>query len=126
MNLAQVVDYNPDTRRYRINPEKARLPVRAAAAAAAPIVVREHHAKPKDERPVVSGVRRALRDAGEEVMRVLRASREHLTFMQLSRALPHVPQTTLHVRLSNMVARGDIVREGESRDYRYTATEACS
>lgn len=124
MNLAQVIDFDYEKRTYRIVPEKGYQPNRPARTAATPLVVREHHAPKSDDRPAESGVRRALRQAGREVMSVLQKSTERLTFGQLAKALPHVAATTLQVRLSNMVSRGDVVREGEFRDYRYGASTA--
>lgn len=130
MNLAQVIDFDYETRTPRISLEKARcdqpLPPRNQAAAAGEPVVREHRAPTGDGRRHESCVRRALRKGGREVMATLRAGADFLSFSQIRSALPHVSERTLHVRLSIMVSRGDVVRSGEFRDYRYSAqsTEA--
>lgn len=126
MNLAQVVDYDPDTRSYRISLERAYQPNRRNSAPAQ-VEVREHHAPRKDDAPGESGMRRALRQAGKEVIAALRAGGQRLKFEEISKALPAVSEGTLQCRLSFMVARGDVIREGEKGDYRYMAsTEVCS
>jgi DNA-binding HxlR family transcriptional regulator len=51
---------------------------------------------------------------------------KRLTFGQIAKAIPHVKEGTLSVRLLSMVARGDVMREGERRHYYYTSTAECS
>lgn len=125
MNLAQLIDYDFETRTPRYSLEKARseqiLPPRDHSVLTEAPVVREHRRPPGDGRRHESCVRRALRKGGREVMATLRAGQALLTFSQIRSALPHVSERTLHVRLSIMVSRGDVVRSGEFRDYRYSA-----
>lgn len=107
MNLAQAIRYHYRERDYEIAPVDPE-----PSSAGEPVMVREHHAVTPDRVIEYQG-RRALREGGVEVLKVLGSVCGIVRFERIREALPHVGGGTLQFRLSSMSARGDIVRYGE-------------
>lgn len=110
MNLAQVVENDYETRRYKIV-----CPPRATTLQwFAPIAAIHQYTFPPD-----GTLRRAMRCGGNEILSVLKAAGRLLSEGVIAERLPHVHETTLRVRLCRMTAREDIVRYGERKCCRY-------
>lgn len=118
MNLANVIDYDYDNRRYRINQEKAVAP-RDESDKPPEVVVREHRETPRTEPIPQNCIRRALRAGGQEVVALLQAAGRIMKGEEIEQALPHVHEVTMRWRLSNLTARGDISRYGERKSFKY-------
>lgn len=109
MNLAQTIEYDLDTRCYRIAcPEQSQWGAALAQMRLCPRNVIE------DSTP-----RRAMRRGGEEVIGVLRSAGVLLSDDAIEAALPHVNANTLKWRLCHFTARGDILRFGRRGSYSY-------
>lgn len=104
-----------------------------------PATVREHHADQTRTTTPTECANGRLRSGGREIVNVLlRASPTKLSSGQIKRELPHVPETTLFMRLRDMSRRGALVRStystygnrgsisGHFRDFLYGLTTAGS
>lgn len=114
MNLAQAVEYDPDTRRHRVACELAPPGVGWMR----PILGPTSYVAPTDG-PGDGPCRRAMRAGGLEIINLLRAAGSLVPVRSIVRQLPHVHPCTLRWRLSHLTAREDIVRYGERGHYRY-------
>ena len=82
--------------------------------------VRTHTMPNQEERKRASSHGRKLRKGGLEVIQILKRYRPaHPSFLVIKKSLRHVPASTLHTRLSEMVRRGDILRFGPYGGYCY-------
>lgn len=117
MNLANCIEYDIETRCYRIvsqDRSASKLPWFS------PIATPQLFAPPPERQVAPDGTfRRAMRCGGNEILAVLRAAGRILSESGIAQRLPHVHGTTLRVRLCRMTAREDIVRYGERSSCRY-------
>lgn len=118
MNLAQVIDYDYDNRRYRINQERAVAP-QEKSDKPPEVTVREHRERPRHEPSPTSCIRRALRAGGQEVVAFVRAAGRLVKGEEIERAMPHVNEVTIRWRLSSLTSRGELSRYGERKSFRY-------
>lgn len=69
--------------------------------------------------PRKSMMKSGMRKAGEQIVSVLRESGRRMMCSSFYRALPHVPQATVRVRLTQMSERGALCRIGGPKAYEY-------
>lgn len=117
MNLANVINFDPDRYTYTIEYERAHQP--NGTAPPAPSVTRVHLEEREDRVILCGKARRSLRAGGTAVIAALDRIGRIVNLETLHAAMPEVGAGTLRCRLSCMTQRGDVARYGEKYGYKY-------